>query len=92
METLMTLKILKIISAALGLCFWAATFFMWNYYASHGDAIREPISGKIYPLNNHGATVYLNSNEHYFLYGLMVSGALFALLAGVFYFFGDTRK
>ena len=87
----MNIKILKIISAALGFCFWAASAFIWNYYASHGDAIRDPVGGKIYPLNTHGATVYLNSSEHYLLYGLMVAGAIFALLAGAFYFFGEKR-
>ncbi len=76
---------LKVTFGLLALCLWFSSFFVWHYYAAHRSSTPVPASGRTYPLNSHGAIVYLSSNEHFFLYGLMIGGAVCALCTVLFH-------
>ncbi|WP_146084120.1 hypothetical protein [Xanthomonas albilineans] len=80
------MKIFKNVLGVLALVFWFSSFFLWEYYSSHGSRYFKPEVGRVYPLNTHGAISYLTSNEHYILYGTMAAGALFAVLSSIIYF------
>jgi hypothetical protein len=71
------IKMLKLASGVLALCFWFSSFFVWKYFDAHNSKIAEP--NRIYPLNTHGSIVYLISIEHYVLYGLISAGVAFFL-------------
>ena len=83
---------LKLISGILALCFWFSSFFVWKYFDAHRVTTAEPQSGRIYPLSTHGSVVYLNSVEHYVLYGLIITGIVFFLLTIVLYYIGSKRS
>lgn len=78
----------KRISGVLGLCFWMASCALWYRYALTRPAIRQPGAGRVYSLNTHGTVVYLTSQEHFLLYFLMVTGAVFLFLAVGLHLFG----
>lgn len=79
------MSVLKVISAIVALLFWFLSFFVWKYFDHHRSTIAQPGAGRTYPLSTHGSVVYLTAGEHYFLYGLIGSGAFFFLLAAGFY-------
>ena len=78
-------------SGILALCFWFSSFFLWKYFDANLTTRAQPGDGRIYPLNTHGSVVYLTFSEHYFLYGLIVVGVIFFLLAAAFYFISSKR-
>jgi hypothetical protein len=79
-------KMWKQLSAIVALVSWTASFVLWYHYAFTRSDVRQPESGRIYPLNTHGSIVYLTSHERFLLYGLMVVGAVcFLLTAGLHY-------
>ncbi len=79
------IKVLKLISGVLVLCFWFSCFLVWKYFDTHESNIAVPNRGRIYPLNTHGSIVYLTQGEIYALYGLMAAGAAFFVVAIVFH-------
>jgi len=80
-------KMWKQLSAIVALVSWAASFVLWYHYAFTRSDVRQPESGRIYPLNTHGSVVYLTSHECFLLYGLMVVGAVcFLFTLGLHYF------
>ena len=83
------LKKLKIASGLLALCFSCSAYFAWTYYATHRPSFPALSGGRNYPLNSHGAIVYLTSSEHYLLYGLQAATVVFFVLAAASYFLGD---
>ncbi|GAA0750729.1 hypothetical protein LRH25_19785 [Ideonella azotifigens] len=84
------LRSLKIICGLLALGLWCCSFFVWQRYASTGAASPPP-GEPSYPLNTHGAVVYLTAGEHLLLYGLITAGAVLFVLAAGLYFFGDRK-
>jgi hypothetical protein len=85
------LKLWKLTSATLGLCFWVSSCVLWEHYAHTRPAVQQPDLGRVYPLNEHGTVVYLNSHEHFLLYTLMVVGYGLILLTGAIHYFGKRR-
>jgi hypothetical protein len=67
-------KVWKLISTAVGLCFWLSSCALSYHFAYTRPAVQQPKLGRIYPLNTHGDVVYLNSYEHFLLYALMAVG------------------
>ena len=85
-------EILKVESAILSLFFWTASFVLWYQYAFTRRSLRQPEAGRVYPLNTHGITAYLTSDERFILYFLIVMGVVFFLLTASFYLYGKRFK
>ena len=84
------MKILKLTSAILALCFWFSSFFLWQFLDSHESTV--PVDGRIFPLETHGSIVFLTRNENILLYSLIIVGAVFFLLTAVLAFIGRRRS
>jgi hypothetical protein len=85
------IKMLKVTFGLLALCLCFSSFFVWHYYAAHRSAAPIPATGQTYPLNSHGAIVYISSTEHFFVYGLMIGGAVCALCTVLFHLIESPR-
>jgi len=73
-------KMWRQLSAIVALVSWTASFALWYHYAFTRSDVRQPESGRIFPLNTHGSVVYLTAHERFLLYGLMIVGAVCFLL------------
>ena len=80
--------ILKTVSAVLALSCWTTGFVLWYRYAFTRPDVRQPDTGRVFPLNTHGTVVYLNSAEHLLLYSLITAGVVCFLVAVGFYAVG----
>jgi hypothetical protein len=76
----------KLLSGIAALGFWFSSFFVWMYLDAHRSAISQPENGRVFPLNTHGAVVYLTAGEHYLLYGLIGFGVFFFLVTALLHF------
>lgn len=83
-------RTLKLVCGLLALGLWCSSFFVWQHYASTGAASPPP-GETAYPLNTHGAVVYLTPGEHHLLCGLIAAGAVLFVLAAGLYFFGEKK-
>ena len=65
------------ILGAIGLTLGLAAWELWMHYAYTRPESPDAAIGRIYSLDTHGSTVYLNNQEQFVLYGLQVLAGLF---------------
>ena len=54
-----------------GVILWLLSLALYDRYTATRPRAADPVVGRIYALNNHGAVVYLNRAEEIGLYGSM---------------------
>lgn len=64
--------VLGVIGLILGLASWG----LWTHYAYTKPQSSDAAVGRVYSLNTHGSSVYLNREERFLLYGLQVLAGL----------------
>jgi len=76
---------IKTLAGVMALGAWFTSYAIWMFYSAHRPKACLPNQGRTFPLDTHGAVVYLTATGHYGLYALMVTAAgcfLLAALAG----------
>src|ERR1700691_3511973 len=69
-------RFLEVVAATVGLGLALASWGLWMHYAYTRPRALDTSMGRVYSLNTHGLVVYLNGNEQFLLYYLMVLGGL----------------
>jgi len=83
--TQLILRLLTVASGVAGLYFWFFSIYLWTEYATHDSSVPIPEAGRVYPLENHGSTVYITQAEHDTIYRNTYLGIGLLLLASALF-------